>query len=252
LIASELMKRLLLGLGAGGIAVGIGIGIYLATRGGGESGSGSTQPAKLGNPTVHGVDPSAVQLPTGNNASLRFTVQGTNFAQRARVVLEEPDDPNGGGGEWETEGVTNEELTFYVRPNDGEPVGTFTVKVVNPDGRSAACDRCLTISPPPAENSRYHIDSVSPSTAGYTPEGGNPTITIRGSGFEPGLTVLTVRTRDGYQYSPGNPTYVSPTEFRFDFAAFNPDLAGAWDVYVYRSGVFSNACKACLTITPPP
>jgi hypothetical protein len=249
-VTSELLKRLLLGLGLGGIAIAIGIGVYkLATR---NSGGGAAKPAKLGPPTVQRAEPAKAQLPESSNTPLAFTVHGTNFAAGARVVLEEPgNDPTGGGGEWQTEGVTSEELTFYVTPSGGEPVGTFDVKVVNPDGRSAACGGCLTITAPPAQASPYRIDSVSPSTAGYTREGGNPTITIRGSGFEGGITVLTVRTKDRYQYS-ASPLSVTASEVKFLFPAFNESLAGTWDVYVYRSNVYSNACRGCLTITPPP
>jgi hypothetical protein len=152
------------------------------TPGGGPS---APQPFVIAQPTVvpaiTSVNPTSIPA----NSPTTFTINGTGFVQGAAL-----DVVGTGGGYWNTNFVSSTQLT--ITNFSVGSVGTIPIYVMDPApaGTSTAFNLTVTQPPPPT------ITSISPSTA---PSGSTPNLTITGTGFEPGASVLF----NGTNYSTG-------------------------------------------------
>ena len=141
--------------------------------GGGSSPAGpstQTPPPAAAAPTLSGVSPG--RGATGGGAGV--TISGSNFAAGASVSI---------GGVAAT-GVTVASATTITATTPPHAAGAADVAVTNPDGQSGRLTGGFNyetpVSAPPA------ISSVGPSSG---PAAGGTSISIAGSGFNPGATV---------------------------------------------------------------
>lgn len=115
---------------------------------------------------------------------------------------------------------------------------------LQPLNEAHADERERTLDMQEAGEPMYGVDpdAVAPTVASLAPAsmavGGSPTITITGTGFVPGLSVLV----DGVAYPSGR--WVSATQATFVAAAA---AAGTQDISVSVGGMESNSVP--LTIT---
>lgn len=139
-------------------------------------------------PSLSSLSPSAI---TGSTANQTITLTGANFQSGARVNLT-------------YSGGTNSSLTpssvsagsIAVPVNVGTTARTWTLQVVNPDGKSSGTSNLAVTAPPPT------ITALSP--AALTGSASNQNITISGSGFQSGAKVSLA-------YSGGPVTTLTPT-----------------------------------------
>jgi hypothetical protein len=138
-------------------------------------------------PTITSVNPTSIPA----NSPTTFTINGTGFVQGAAL-----DVVGTGGGYWNTTFVSSTQLT--ITNFSVGSVGTIPIYVIDPAPAGTSTAFNLTVTQPPAPT----ITSISPSTA---PSGSTPNLTITGTGFEPGASVLF----NGTNYSTG---YTSSTQ----------------------------------------
>jgi photosystem II stability/assembly factor-like uncharacterized protein len=128
-----------------------------------------TQPTVV--PTIASVSPASIPA----NSPTTVTVTGTGLIQGAAVYI------SGGVGYWGANVTSPTQLSLS---NLSVPtVGTYQLYVVDPAPAGTSTAFNFTVTQPPAPT----ITSISPTTA---PNGSSPTLTITGTGFQPGASVL--------------------------------------------------------------
>ena len=104
-----------------------------------------------------------------------MTITGTGFIQGAAVYI------SGGVGYWGANVTSATQLTLS---NLSVPTpGTYPMYVVDPAPAGTSTAFVLTVIQPPAPT----LTSINPTTA---PNTSSPTLTITGTGFEPGASML--------------------------------------------------------------
>src|SRR5258708_19830212 len=142
------------------------------TPGGGPSAPQSftiTQPTVV--PTIASVSPASI--PAGSPTTV--TITGTGFIQGAAVYI------SGAVGYWGANVTSSTQLSLSTLSVPTPRTYPLYVLYPAPAGTSTAF--MLPVTQPPAPT----ITSISPTTA---PNSSSPTLTITGSGFEPGASVL--------------------------------------------------------------
>ncbi|MFC1706392.1 IPT/TIG domain-containing protein, partial [Planctomycetota bacterium] len=120
----------------------------------------------VGGPVITAVTPGGGP-PAGGTT---VTISGTKFQSGATVEF-------GGTAAASVTFVSDAELTAETPAGTA---GTVSVKVTNPDGKSGMLAGAFTYADPPT------LDSASPSVI---PTAGGATVTLTGTGFEPGASV---------------------------------------------------------------
>jgi hypothetical protein len=181
-------------------------------------------------PTVTNVSPSS----RGQGASSQtLTITGTNFAHGAILSFS-----GIGITVNSTSFVSTTSLSANVSVDPAAPAGARNATVTNTDAQSGSCTNCFTVNAAPVPV------SVAPPSAG---NGGTANLTITGTGFQTGATVLLRRT--GQSDIPGTSVVVTPpTTISASFNLTNA-APGTWDVRVSNPDGASGTCSACLLIS---
>ena len=139
-------------------------------------------------PAISSLAPASI---TGAAANQTITITGTNFQAGAKVNLS-----YAGGATTSLTPATVTGTSIAVAVNVGTTVRTWTLQVLNPDGKTSATSNLVVTAPAPTITS-LNPSSLSGSTA-------NQTVTITGTGFQSGAKI-------NLTYSGGAVTALSPT-----------------------------------------
>ncbi len=182
-------------------------------------------------PTISGADPASYPA-TGGNRTL--TLNGANFQNGATLLFVQPGGTPIPGSAAKLTVVSSGQISYQF--NDGNLSGPWTVKVVNPDGKSAGTVS-FTVTP---VGSGPRIDSVIPDPV----IGANSarTLTINGANFanKPTLT-LTWPGQPGYRLPASSVSFLSSTQLQMSIVAGT--APGGWTVKASNpDNQPSNAC----------
>jgi len=153
-------------------------------------------------PTFTSVSPAFVGVAQGAET---VTITGTGFETGATVALVSTVDGTSPKVGTTTVAASGNSLTVSVTPVNAvsgaaATIGTYTITVTNPDGGSITSGAVFSVD-------LMTISNVSPSTIATT--GGNPTLTLTGSGFQFGAVVTGTCTAGTITF--GASTFASPT-----------------------------------------
>ena len=161
--------------------------------------------SSLPSPSISSVSPSS---PIGSNSTQPFYINGSNFVSGCNVTLRDL-----------TTGETfaNRTITSFsssqirIDPNFTTAAHTWSVQIINPDGRSSSQFQFLVQAPPLPSPS---ISSVSPSS----PIGSNSTqpFYINGSNFVSGCNVTLRDLTTGETFANRTITSFSSSQIRID------------------------------------
>jgi hypothetical protein len=185
----------------------------------------------VGRPTVTSVSPKSGPTTGGTT----ITITGTGFTAGSTVLIGQGHGAGTGAVTATVQTQTPTSLTAVTPPGKK---GTWNVYVRTPNGTSAAvnADLFTYLLPRPA------ITSVSPNSG---PTTGGTTITITGTGFVAGSTVL-IGQGHGSGTGAITATVITLTSTRIT-AVTPPGKKGTWNVYVRTpSGSISAAVSADL------
>lgn len=124
-------------------------------------------------PALNSLSPATI---TGSTTNQTITLAGTNFQTGAKVNL-----TYSGGTNSSLTPATVSATSIAVPVNVGTTARTWTLQVVNPDGKSSATSNLAVTAPPPV------ISSLSP--ASLTGSTANQNVTIIGTGFQSGAKI---------------------------------------------------------------
>ena len=192
-------------------------------------------------PSITSVSPTSMVASNGNQT---FTINGSSFQSGASLIFDPPTGANITSTVSKLTYVSNSQLVYLL--NNGGDVGTWTVKVHNPDGQSsgtASFTITAAISPP-------SITSVSPTS--MVASNGNQTFTINGSSFQNGAT-LTFDPPTGANITStvSKLTYVSSSQLVY--LLNNGSDVGTWTVKVNNpDGQSSGTSSFTITAAIPP
>ncbi len=194
-------------------------------------------------PTITGIAPTPIYEGTGANT---VTITGTGFETGATVSFS-----NTANGTPLTDSVTSisssgTSIVLSVTPTDpvnsaAASTGSYAVTVTNPDGGSVTDAAAFTVT--------NGIQEVSPSAVAGTAQASSDSVTLTGSGFEPGLTVA-VGGAEASELSnvtvgavTANSVVITFTETGttaglLSFTTTNPTVGGNGAVYASSSGAF--------------
>jgi photosystem II stability/assembly factor-like uncharacterized protein len=180
-------------------------------------------------PNITSVSPPTVPAGIPTN----FTINGTGFTQGANLQV-----VGTGGGYYNTNFVSSTQLTIPTFAVGG--VGTYPIYVVDPApaGTSTAFSLAVTQPPPPT------ITSISPPTA---PTGSSPTLTITGTNFQPGASVM-------FNGGSFGANFTSSTQLTV-FISLGGVAAGTYPLSVVNpipSATASAPVNFTVTLPPPP
>jgi hypothetical protein len=182
-------------------------------------------------PTLTSASPSSI--PQGGSAALTLT--GTNFQSGATVTSSTGITFSG------TTFVKSTELTTTATVASSVATGTYNVQVTNPDGGTATCTGCLTVTaavPAPT------LTAVSPGAVGQQAK---VTLDLTGTNFTTDSTVsfsASGITADAV-------SYVSSTSLDVTTSVTSSAPLGAANVTVTTPGG-SATCTGCLTVDAHP
>ena len=180
-------------------------------------------------PTVTAAAPASRAQGT---VSQPVTLTGTNFARGAVASV------SGTGVTVNTTTfVSPTQLALVVSIDASAAPGARNITVTNTDGKAGSCSGCFTVNAAPGPT------TTNPSAA---PNTGPVTVTITGSGFQNGATVLLRKTGS----SDINGTNVSVASSSSLSAQFNITGAktGSWTVRVTNPDHGVGSCE-CFTVT---
>jgi len=196
------------------------------TPGGGPSAPQSftiTQPTLV--PTIALVSPASIPA----NSPTTVTVTGTGFIQGAAVYI------SGGVGYWGANVISSTQLSLSSL--SVPTVGSYQLYVVDPAPAGTSTAFNFTVTQPPAPT----ITSISPTTA---PNGSSPTLTITGTGFQPGASVLF----NSLNYSA---TFSSTTQLSV-IIPLTAIAAGTYPISVVDPAPAGTSNTVNFTVTGPP
>jgi len=200
-------------------------------------------------PTVTGISPSMAP----DTAPVQITnLSGTGFQPVASVKLTRVGQPDIVATNVSVINSTQIRCTFDIT---AKPTGQWNVVVVNLDGLSATLANGFTIAstvpppPPPPPIATVKVESITPASG--LNNGSLTGVTVRGSGFESGVSVRLTRT--------GESDVVATNVFVVDTSTISCalDIAGRspgiWDVVVTipngESGTLPNAFTVVGAVT---
>lgn len=187
---------------------------------------GVTAPA----PSIVSLSPASI---TGSTANQTITITGTNFQAGAKVNLS-----YAGGATTSLTPATVSATSVSVAVNVGTTVRTWTLQVVNPDGKTSATSNLSVTAPAPT------ITALSPSS--LTGSTANQTVTITGTGFQSGAKI-------NLTYSGGTVSSLSAatlTATAITVAVNVGTTARTWTLQVVNSDGKSSAVSN-LAVTAP-
>jgi hypothetical protein len=197
-------------------------------------------------PSISSVSPGSYPASSSNQT---MNIYGSNFQNGATLTFDPPTGSNLNSSSSKLTYVSSSQITYQF--NNANDVGTWTVRVNNPDGQSSnAASFTVTsvvVTPPPS------ISSVSPGS--YPASSLNQTMNIYGSGFQNGATLtFDPPTGSNLNSSASKLTYVSSGQITYQFN--NANDVGTWTVRVNNpDGQSSSAFSFSVTsvvVTPPP
>jgi hypothetical protein len=154
------------------------------------SGSGTLTSAftVTATPTISSLAPSPIYEGTGANT---VTVTGTGFETGATVTFASTVDGTPLTATVTSISASGTSIVLSVTPTNpvnsaAATAGSFNVTVTNPDGGSATDAGGFSVT--------NGIQEVSPSAVAATVQASSDSVTLSGSGFEPGLTVAITPT----------------------------------------------------------
>jgi outer membrane protein assembly factor BamB len=182
-------------------------------------------------PTVSSASPSSIAR--GEAAAL--TLAGANFRPGAQITSSAAGITFGG-----TTFVSSTGLTTTATVAPSVATGSYNLRVTNPDGGTALCTGCLTVTADPAPS----LTAVSPGAVGLR---ARVTLTLTGTGFT---------TNSSVSFSASGITaeavkYVSSASLSVTTVVTSAAPLGAANVTVTTPGGAAT-CSACLTVDPPP
>ena len=172
-------------------------------------------------PAISSVSPPSYAASSGIQT---MTINGNGFQSGATLTFDPPTGSNIGSTASKLTFVSSSQLVYQF--NNGNDVGTWTVRVNNPDGQSSGTyGFTVTGVTIPAPS----ISSVSPSS--YPASSSNQTMTINGSNFQSGATLtFDPPTGSNLNSNSAKLTFVSSSKLTYLFN--NGNDVGFWTVKV--------------------
>ncbi|MGQ0700516.1 MAG: carbohydrate binding domain-containing protein [Panacagrimonas sp.] len=191
-------------------------------------------------PSISSVSPSTYPA-SGSTQSM--TINGSGFVNGATLVFDPPSGSNISSTASRLSFVSSSRIDYQF--NNGSDAGTWTVRVNNPDGQQSGT-RSFTVT---AVASPPSISSVSPST--YPASGSTQSMTINGSGFVNGATLV---------FDPPSGSNISSTASRLSFVSSsridyqfnNGSDAGTWTVRVNNPNGQQSGAASFTVQSPAP
>lgn len=154
--------------------------------------------------------------------------------------------PTGGSAAQNTEGITTDgELRRSLTVKEGAAAGLRNVRVTNPDGTTATCTGCFTVSGAP-------LTSIMPSGGNNTPTSSLTTLTVEGMDITTGQLTLEFTGNPGSasrQDLTIPTTKVSQTTTSFTATVNLSNAApGTYQPIVRGAGGIANACTCRFTV----
>ena len=187
-------------------------------------------------PVITNVVPSTYPASSSNQT---MTINGSNFDPQATLLFNPPTGADIPSTASKLTYVNGGQLIYQF--NNQNDVGTWTVRVDNPDGQSSAAQAFTVTAATPAPV----ITNVVPST--YPASSSNQTMTINGSNFDPQATLLfNPPTGADIPSTASKLTYVNGGQLIYQFN--NQNDVGTWTVRVDNPDGSSSAAQA-FTVT---
>ena len=186
---------------------------------GGASAAANFQVTAVSSPTISSISPSSYPSDGNNHA---MAILGANFQNGASLTFHDQQ----GNPYYSTSAkltfVSSSEIDYQF--NDGSTPGTWNVAVNNPDGgASGPVNFQVTAVSSPT------ISSISPSS--YSSDNNNHAMTINGSGFQSGATLLFHDPQNNpYTSDPNKLTFISSSQISYQFN--DGTDPGTWNVTV--------------------
>jgi Bacterial Ig-like domain/IPT/TIG domain len=188
-------------------------------------------------PTLTSASPN--QLGQGASAQ-PVTLTGTDFVSGATVST-----PGGSGVSVGTvQFVDAQHLTVPLTVAADATVGTVALTVTNPDGGSATCSNCLTITAAPV------VTSVGPPSS-LGQGASNASLTLHGTGFQTGMTIAV----SGSGVTVTNPVTVTNATTATAVMSVSSNAAVGGRTITATNpdhGTSGSTCDPCITITAKP
>ena len=171
-------------------------------------------------PSITNVSPVSMQA-SANAQTL--TINGTGFVNGATLTFDPPTGNNIPSSAAKLTFVSTSRITYQI--NNGNDVGTWSVRVTNPDGQNSGWKDFEVV----AVNAAPSISSVAP--ASMAASAANQTLTINGSDFVNGASlVFDPPTGVNINSDPAKLTFVSTSKITYQLN--NGNDSGAWAVRV--------------------
>jgi uncharacterized protein YxjI len=195
-------------------------------------------------PAISSVSPTSM---AGSSSDQTLTINGSNFVSGATLTFDPPTGSNLNSTPSKLTFVSTSQIRYQI--NNANDVGTWSVRVTNPDGKTSGWSSFIVTA---ATTPSPSISSVSPTSM----PGSNTdqTLTINGSNFVSGATLtFDPPTGSNLNSIPSKLTFVSASQIRYQINNAN-DL-GTWSVRVTNpdgktSGWTSFVVAAPVTPTP--
>jgi hypothetical protein len=191
-------------------------------------------------PSLTSITPSTYTTMLSNQT---MTLSGGGFQAGATLAFVTPGGVAIASSASKLTFVSDSQLRYQF--NSGGEAGTWRVRVNSADGLRHSAELTFTVTP---TASAPTISSVSPSI--YAANSANQTMTISGSNFVSGATLIfDPPTGSNISSTPAKLTFVSASEIRYEFN--NAGDAGAWTVAVKNpDGQQSTARGFTVSATP--
>jgi PBP1b-binding outer membrane lipoprotein LpoB len=198
----------------------------------------TTSPA----PNISTVTPPS--MPADSTINQTLTINGNSFKSGATLTFVRPSGANLNSDPTKLTFVSSNRFSYEL--NNGGNVGTWTVRVNNPDGQTSNAGSFTVTGVLPAPN----ISTVTPTSmpADWTI---NQTLTINGNNFSSGGTLtFDPPTGPNIDSTASKLTFVSSN--RFNYELNNGGFAGTWTVRVNNpDGRISNQVSFLVTASSP-
>ena len=158
-------------------------------------------------PSISSVSPNPITADAANGYQT-LTINGANFVSKPTIVLTWTGQPGYTLAASQVTFVSSSQLTISIKL--GAAADSWTVKAVNPDGKSSSAVGFQVLAPSlPAPS----ISSVSPNPITADAANGYQTLTINGANFVSKPTiVLTWTGQPGYTLAASQVTFVSSSQ----------------------------------------
>ncbi len=196
----------------------------------------SHRPTSVSAPSISSVSPTSMPA---SNSDQTLTINGANFVSGATLTFDPPTGSNITSNSAKLTFVSSSKITYQI--NNASDVGTWTVKVNNPDGQSSGT-ASFTVTAVAAAPS---ISNVSPTS--MPASNSDQTLTINGANFVSGAT-LTFDPPTGSNITSNSAKLTFVSSSKITYQINNASDVGTWTVKVNNPDGQSSG-TASFTVT---